>query len=459
MQFVLWDVKWGPAVLGSAGGQVPWSLDLVDLNHINPNEQWVFDRSITEPVFQQLIRDALNVWERIVNIDFVEAADPASARLRFGWDAIDGAGNTLADALPTAGGGQQGLFSIDRADLRFDTAEMWSPTKGQAPDGQSNFFITAVHEIGHAIGLLHSQPDEVMGAFENPLSPLALAAGDIAGGQAIYGPANRQDQTVDAMFVVNGAQAKGLAAAYETLLGGVPNAAGFVNLIQTNLQTNFGAGPGPVFNTENIFINVVNALYQGNDQARLAFDAIATGDSLSAKLGAVYQALVPAGSQSQAGQDAFAAQQAFYTARAAELGISGADGGAVVGFAALLNIVVRDDLAGIGDTVNDLYAAVVGAVSALPATGTTLTAMDQADGIAFDADDGQAIAFIADDTAGHTGRICCCIACAYQVEALTADSQAARNSALEYSDSDADVTAPIVSSIATAYIAAHDMAT
>lgn len=413
MQFVLWDVKWGDAALGTPGGQVPWSMQLVDLNHING--QWVFDRSITEPVYQQLIRDALEVWEKIANIDFVEAADPATARLRFGWDAIDGAGNTLADALPLPVAGQAGArFSIDRADLRFDTGDNWSTSKGQAPADQSNFFITAVHEIGHAIGLLHSQADEVMGAFENVLSPLALAAGDIAGVHTIYGPANLTTQTADAMFIMNDAQAKGLAAAYELLLGGVPNAAGFVNLIQTNLQTNFGAGPGPVFNTENIFINVVNALYQGNQQARATFDGIATGGDLGAKLTAIYQALVPAGSQTPAGQAAFSGQQAFYSARAAELGIPGADGGAVVGFAALLNIVVRDDLAGIGDKVNDLYAAVVGSISTLPATGTTLTAINQADGAAFDVDDGQVVALTAGDGSNALqvhGFGCGCVCC------------------------------------------------
>lgn len=413
MQFVLWDVKWGDAALGTPGGQVPWSMQLVDLNHINGQD--VFDRSITEPVFQQLIRDSLDVWEKIANIDFVEVTDAATARLRFGWDAIDGAGNTLADATPLPAGGQPGpRFSIDRADLRFDTGDMWSTSKGQAPAGQSNFFITAVHEVGHAIGLLHSQADEVMGAEENPLSPLALAAGDIAGIHAIYGPANQTAQTADALFIMNDAQAKGLAAAYEMLLGGVPNAAGFVSLIQTNLQTNFGAGQGPNFNTENIFINVVNALYQGNPQARTAFDAIATGGDLGAKLSAIYQALVPAGSQTPAGQAAFAGQQAFYSARAAELGIAGVDGGAVVGFAALLNIVVRDDLAGIGDKVNDLYAAVVGSISTLPATGTTLTPINQGDGAAFDVDDGQVIAL----TAGNGSNAlqvhsfgCGCVCC------------------------------------------------
>lgn len=204
----------------------------------------------------------------------------------------------------------------------------------------------------------------------------------------------------------NLSQLKAFAAIYHLLQGGTPAIAGFTTLINSNNDTNFGSktatNPGPVFNIENVFINVANALFQGNASAQTAFNNLAAGITLSDKLVSVYNALVDPSQQTDAGRAAFAAQSAFYAARAVELGIPGDAGGAVVGFGALLNILVRDNNVGIGNSVNDLVQAINDGSAALPESSTTFTAIETADGTKFDADDGGTAATITLTTGADT---------------------------------------------------------
>lgn len=198
------------------------------------------------------------------------------------------------------------------------------------------------------------------------------------------------------LFNANADTAKGLAAAYEILLAGVPNEAGFTFLINTSVSSNFGAGAGVVFNQESIFINLVNNLVQGNGDARARFDSLATGGTLEAKVTSLYNALIPMSKQTAEGL-AFITRAdglKFYQDVAAERGVAGTNGAAIVSLASLLKIEVTGDF-GVGNAVNDLIKAVAAGSSALPASGTTLTALEIADGTAFDADDAAARARIA----------------------------------------------------------------
>jgi Ca2+-binding RTX toxin-like protein len=185
----------------------------------------------------------------------------------------------------------------------------------------------------------------------------------------------------------NLSQLKGLSVAYN-LLGGAPSIAGYTALINGNNTSNFGAGAGVTFNDENVYINVLNALYQGNADAKAAFDAIVGGGAtLSDKLGLVYNAVIPAASRTDAGLAYFKSQAAFYEGRAAELGVAGGNGAALVAWAALAKIAVDNDIPGLGDTVNDLVAAVKDGSAALPEDGTVFTPLETADGTNFDGDD------------------------------------------------------------------------
>lgn len=189
----------------------------------------------------------------------------------------------------------------------------------------------------------------------------------------------------------NLSQLKGLSIAYN-LIGGAPSIAGYTSLINTNNSTNFGSktatSAGPVFNDENVYINTLNALYQGNAAAKTAFDAIVnSGATLSDKLTLVYNNLIPAAARTDAGLAAFKAQSAFYEARAIELKVAGANGAALVAYAGLAKIAVDNDIGGLGDTVNDLVAAVKNGTAVLPEDGAVFTPLETADGTQFDADD------------------------------------------------------------------------
>lgn len=179
-EFVIADFKWGSSALSTPGGVVNWSIATS-----NPAGRNNFDQFFTDPTFIGLIRDAFQEWENVANIDFEQVTDGAATQIVLGLDGIDGVGNTLADAS-TSGSGLPGetRFSATFSEIRFDTAEPWNASK--TDPGQ--FFATAVHEIGHAIGLNHTgNPATLMYEFTGEVA--TVAAGDIAGAQAIYGTA------------------------------------------------------------------------------------------------------------------------------------------------------------------------------------------------------------------------------------------------------------------------------
>lgn len=186
----------------------------------------------------------------------------------------------------------------------------------------------------------------------------------------------------------NTSQFKGLSAAYGILLGGTPTIDGYTNLINTNNTTNFGAGGSTVFNDENIYINTINALYQGNPTAKASFDAIvSSAATIQDALTLVYNYVIPASARTEAGLNYFKSQASFYAARAAELGVAGTNGTALVAFASLTKIAVDNDIGGLGDTINDLKAAVDNNTAQIPQSGNAFTPLETADGTQFDADD------------------------------------------------------------------------
>ncbi|WP_274630036.1 hypothetical protein [Arvimicrobium flavum] len=212
---------------------------------------------------------------------------------------------------------------------------------------------------------------------------------------------------LDALIDGNPDAFAGIAAAYEVLLGGVPSVDGFMFLINNAIETNYGSNnPNIVFNTENIFINSVNALFQGNPAAEAKFDAITAGAAtLQDKLVAIYEAYVPAEHQTAEGLAFFtrAEAQAFFTGVAAERGVAGEDGAAVVALASLLKMLVANDQ-GVGDAINDLKAAINDGSANLPETSDTFTPIEIADGTKYDNDDpapGKTLTVNADTLSGE----------------------------------------------------------
>ncbi len=196
------------------------------------------------------------------------------------------------------------------------------------------------------------------------------------------------DLPFPALFAANLSQTKAISAAYQVLLGGVPGISGYEFLIKGNLASNFGAGPGPVFNDENIFINVANSLVQGNPTATAAFNTLAAGATLSEKIASLYAKIIPASKQTPEGV-AFLTRPdglKFYQDVARERGITSENGAAVTAMASLLKIAV-DGKNGIGNPVSDLIASIADGSAGLPATSQVVLPIETIDGTKFDADD------------------------------------------------------------------------
>lgn len=172
-------IKWGAAVAGSSGGQVTWSFAAT------AGAMFGFDAAISDPIFQALIRAAFDAWEAVLDIDFVEVADSAASNIRLGWDSIDGSYGVLGQAAYTYYDYASGYDVFAAAEIRFDTAETWSTDPNDATS-YLNFYAVALHEIGHVIGLEHS---DVVASIMYYLTgaTVDLTAVDIAAGQAIYG--------------------------------------------------------------------------------------------------------------------------------------------------------------------------------------------------------------------------------------------------------------------------------
>ncbi|MGF2035390.1 MAG: matrixin family metalloprotease [Nostoc sp. CmiVER01] len=135
------------------------------------------------------IQEALKLWATYAPLNFVETSDSRSSQIRFGYRTIDGAGgNATAETVLVI------KPILDKTDIYFDISETWAIKPGS---NQYDILETAVHEIGHALGLDHepSPQDGGTNAIMNPssfprysgLGSAFLLDDDIKGIQDIYG--------------------------------------------------------------------------------------------------------------------------------------------------------------------------------------------------------------------------------------------------------------------------------
>jgi hypothetical protein len=136
------------------------------------------------------IRQAFQIWADYGSLNFTEVT--SNADIEISWQVgvhgdgtpLDGTNGVLAHAFfpPPNGSG------TIAGDIHFDDDETWTLADRPTPSGQPIDLVTvAAHEIGHALGLNHSN---VACALMNPFyygSHRYLAQDDIDGIRSIYG--------------------------------------------------------------------------------------------------------------------------------------------------------------------------------------------------------------------------------------------------------------------------------
>ncbi|WP_420412695.1 matrixin family metalloprotease [Roseibium sp.] len=182
--YVLYNplLKWGTSgVAGTPGGEVTWSFATSPISGTNNGTSYTSDAAITDPNFQQAIRQAFDTWAAVANITFREVTDSSSVQIRFAMDAIDGVSNTLGFADTRATSVDGGVtWTNTLSHVIYDTAESWTTTA---------FLSTSIHEIGHSLGIDHSDvPGSIMQAVTvGDNYGTTLTQDDINAVQAVYG--------------------------------------------------------------------------------------------------------------------------------------------------------------------------------------------------------------------------------------------------------------------------------
>ncbi len=167
--YVLEGPRWGTGAVGTGGGTVTWAVD-----------------STVSAGFISQISAAFADWTSRANITFKQQASTSGAQITFKLSYMDGLDKVLGTTNYTYSGSK-----MISAAVTFDSGEGWHASGNQIVSNDAvNFFVVAVHEIGHALGLDHynSGPAVMNSIVDRSITDLTPS--DISGIHALYGAPN-----------------------------------------------------------------------------------------------------------------------------------------------------------------------------------------------------------------------------------------------------------------------------
>jgi len=144
---------------------------------------------LTHQQVDDVIRKAFQVWEKATDLKFTtKSSGKVHIEIRFESgahgddDPFDGEGGTLAHAF----------FPVYGGDAHFDDDEDWTVNTYRG----TSLLMTAAHELGHSLGLSHSNVrSSLMAPFYRGYDPnLSLEEDDIRGIHALYGAKSTSKQ-------------------------------------------------------------------------------------------------------------------------------------------------------------------------------------------------------------------------------------------------------------------------
>ena len=149
---------------------------------------------LTRRQVDEAMEEAFKVWSEVTNLKFEKIfSGDAHIEVRFETgnhgddDPFDGEGGTLAHAF----------FPIYGGDAHFDDEEDWTVKSFRG----TNLVMSAAHELGHSLGLSHSNvKSSLMAPFYRGYEPkIRLDQDDIDGIRALYGEKENEIKSVNSL--------------------------------------------------------------------------------------------------------------------------------------------------------------------------------------------------------------------------------------------------------------------
>merc|ERR1712227_720689 len=144
-----------------------------------------YSDKLSKETVDKIIKKAFNIWSKATNLKFTQKkSEKVHIEIKFergshGDDApFDGAGGRRAHAFFPAYGG----------DAHFDDDENWTLNQTNSNDG-SRLLLVATHELGHALGIGHSEDKNALMApsHDEWKGEVKLNSDDVKAIQALYG--------------------------------------------------------------------------------------------------------------------------------------------------------------------------------------------------------------------------------------------------------------------------------